>query len=244
MFGERLYHPRSEKLAIAARDELILMALFLKKDIIIDDMNLTEHNKTHIEWLLEVNDITGVTITYKSFQEVPLETCIERDAKRPNPVGARFIRKCWREWVVPSATMAIKDSNKLTVVICDVDGTLAIRQNRGIYDFDNCDSDAINTVVQELLAYNLRPVIITTGREFKYYGKTLAWLKSHSIHPIALLMRPDGDTRKDSIVKKELYETYIKDKYNVQFVFDDRNDVVDMWREQGLTCLQVADGDF
>ena len=31
---------------------------------------------------------------------------------------------------------------------------------------------------------------------------------------------------------------------NVAMVFDDRNQVVDMWRQNGLTCFQVADGDF
>jgi hypothetical protein len=31
---------------------------------------------------------------------------------------------------------------------------------------------------------------------------------------------------------------------NVAMVFDDRQQVVDMWRSNGLTCFQVADGDF
>lgn len=57
-------------------------------------------------------------------------------------------------------------------------------------------------------------------------------------------MRPEGDERKDSIVKQEIYEKYIKDRYNVRFVLDDRNQVVDMWREVGLKVLQVAPGDF
>ena len=33
-------------------------------------------------------------------------------------------------------------------------------------------------------------------------------------------------------------------KDNVAMVFDDRNQVVDMWRQNGLTCFQVADGNF
>ena len=52
------------------------------------------------------------------------------------------------------------------------------------------------------------------------------------------------DSRKDSIVKQEIYEMCIKDKYNVLFVLDDRDQVVNMWREQGLKCLQVAEGNF
>lgn len=54
-----------------------------------------------------------------------------------------------------------------------------------------------------------------------------------------------GDNRKDSIVKRELYEKYIEGKYLIRFVLDDRNQMVDMWRnELGLKCLQVAEGNF
>ena len=57
-------------------------------------------------------------------------------------------------------------------------------------------------------------------------------------------MRKNGYNKKDSIVKKEIFDEYIKDKYYVEFILDDRNQVVDMWREMGLTCLQVAEGNF
>jgi len=57
-------------------------------------------------------------------------------------------------------------------------------------------------------------------------------------------MREAQDTRKDSIVKQELYQKYVQDKYNVSFILDDRQQVVDMWRSFGLTVFQVAEGDF
>jgi len=57
-------------------------------------------------------------------------------------------------------------------------------------------------------------------------------------------MRPTGDNRKDAIVKREIFDREIRDRYRILFVLDDRNQVVDMWRELGLTCLQVAPGDF
>lgn len=47
------------------------------------------------------------------------------------------------------------------------------------------------------------------------------------------------DTRCDTIVKREIYEEHIKDKYNVLFVIDDRVKVVDMWREQWLFVFDV-----
>jgi hypothetical protein len=61
----------------------------------------------------------------------------------------------------------------------------------------------------------------------------------------ALYVRKKGDMRKDSIIKKELYEAYVKGQFFVQFVLDDRNQVVDLWHlELGLPCLQVNYGDF
>jgi hypothetical protein len=57
-------------------------------------------------------------------------------------------------------------------------------------------------------------------------------------------MRKYGDFRQDSIVKREIYERFIAPDYDILCVLDDRNSVVSMWREIGLTCLQVAEGDF
>lgn len=57
-------------------------------------------------------------------------------------------------------------------------------------------------------------------------------------------MRPENDYRKDTIIKREIYEKEILNKFNVLFVLDDRDCVVEQWRDMGLTCLQVAEGDF
>lgn len=61
---------------------------------------------------------------------------------------------------------------------------------------------------------------------------------------VYLLMRQDGDHRDDAIVKYELYRDYIAPWYDIKIVLDDRDRVVRMWRQIGLTCLQVNDGDF
>ncbi|MFJ5071268.1 hypothetical protein ACIQC7_33105 [Kitasatospora sp. NPDC088556] len=57
-------------------------------------------------------------------------------------------------------------------------------------------------------------------------------------------MRPTGDSRRDSIVKVEIFDAHVRDTYNVTCVLDDRTQVVQAWRAIGLTVLQVADGDF
>lgn len=60
----------------------------------------------------------------------------------------------------------------------------------------------------------------------------------------ALFMRRTGDTRKDNIIKREIFNEHIRGKYNVLFVLDDRSRVVREWRAMGLTVFQVAEGNF
>ena len=60
-----------------------------------------------------------------------------------------------------------------------------------------------------------------------------------------LSMRGAGDYRKDDEVKYDMYKTYIEDEYFIHYVLDDRQQVVDMWRDKcKLTCFQVAPGNF
>jgi hypothetical protein len=61
---------------------------------------------------------------------------------------------------------------------------------------------------------------------------------------LALHLRAVGDHRKDAVVKREIFDREVRDRYRVVGVFDDRMQVVAMWRELGLTVFQVAEGDF
>ncbi len=84
-----------------------------------------------------------------------------------------------------------------------------------------------------------------SGRTEACRDNTETWLMNNvTTHYAALHMRATGDMRKDAVVKQELFNTHIRDHYDVRYVIDDRNQVVAMWRELGLTVLQVADGDF
>lgn len=135
-------------------------------------------------------------------------------------------------------------------IICDIDGTLAFLGNRDRYN-PTTGEDALNYPIANILkVYNNQTVlpvslILVTGREEKYRQHTKNWLHKHGItHYKALYMRKNGDYRKDYVVKKEVYKKYIEPTYEVLFVLDDRDQVVKMWRSLGLTCLQVAYGDF
>lgn len=132
-------------------------------------------------------------------------------------------------------------------IICDLDGTLALFGDNNPYERD-CSQDELNkpvAFVVRLLKENGISVIIVSGRYNKYLDKTIEWLRKHEINYDSIYMpRGDLDHRKDVKLKKEIYDNHIKDKYEILFALDDRNQVVEFWRELGITVFQVADGNF
>lgn len=143
-------------------------------------------------------------------------------------------------------------------VLCDLDGTLALIHGRSPYDAADCDiKDLPNMpVIQTVLAHYKagRKIIFCSGREDKYKPETIRFIEKHCKDidsdgevwdmDYQLFMRKTDDFRKDAIIKEEIYQNEIEGKYNVLCVLDDRNQVVDFWRSKGLTCFQVAPGDF
>ena len=72
---------------------------------------------------------------------------------------------------------------------------------------------------------------------------TEEWLKVNDIPFHGLYMRGLGDARSDTDVKRDIYNTHFADK-KVWFVLEDRDKVVKMWRDLGLSCMQVAEGEY
>lgn len=154
----------------------------------------------------------------------------------------------------------VQDESLPSAIICDLDGTLAIIGDRSPYDAANCDViDVPNwPVIRCVLAmyHQCVDVIFMSGRDKKYRPETKRFIEKYctdngSAISYELHMRGDtapdpdkDDTRKDAIIKRELFDKYVRNKYNVLFVLDDRNQVVDEWRRIGLTVFQVAEGDF
>jgi predicted kinase len=137
---------------------------------------------------------------------------------------------------------------KIPAIICDLDGTLALLNGRNPYDASECEHDILNEPVAKVLrmfSKNGTAIILLSGRENKFRKETLKFLEKHEIHFDELLMRTTKDFRKDNIIKLELYNNYIKDNFDIEFVLDDRNSVVDMWRKElQLPTFQVNYGDF
>ena len=142
---------------------------------------------------------------------------------------------------------------KPQAIICDLDGTLCKMVDRGPYDEDKVSTDEVHLPIKTIIEKftDTHVIIFVSGRSTKCMQDTVDWIhKNVKVLPCPtdripqLYMRQAGDVRKDSIVKQEIYDNLIKHEYDVLFVLDDRDQVVQMWRENGLTCLQVAPGNF
>ena len=87
-------------------------------------------------------------------------------------------------------------------------------------------------------------IIYVSGRPEEYREHTETWLAKHGMPPGQLYMRPLADRRDDNIIKIEILAQIKQEGFFPIMAFDDRNRVVKAWREVGICCAQVADGDF
>jgi len=146
-------------------------------------------------------------------------------------------------------------------VIVDIDGTISkvgerlkyLKQDPPDWDsfYADCFEDEpvpeIIKMVDDLYEEYNR-IVFCTGRRESCRVKTMKWLKKHFsdgfVKDIELLMRPDIDHRHDTEVKPELLEKAGINLNDIAFILEDRTSMVKRWREMGLICLQVAEGDF
>lgn len=133
--------------------------------------------------------------------------------------------------------------------IVDIDGTLAHMSDRSPYHWHRVGEDSLSpAVMAAVTAFAASPekpaIVLVSGRDGVCRPETEQWLAEHRVPYTELHMRAPGDNRKDSIVKAELFDRFVRHRYRVVAVLDDRDQVVRMWRRMGLVCFQVAEGDF
>jgi predicted kinase len=253
MIDAGVYSKTNEQMILAARDALVNTFIGMDVEtIIVDDTNFEEK---HFDAMKNIADLfkkftdRDITVEYKDFLDVSLDECLHRDSLRPKPVGEKVIKGMHQRYILPTIQDAPPVNKKGNTIIVDIDGTLAHRCDRQWFDYSKVDEDALDITVDGIVRAYAKmgyTILIVSGREAtdECYHKTNTWLKKHNIPFYDLMMRKEGDYRRDSIVKKEIYDTLIKGRFDVEFVLDDRQQVVDMWREIGLKCLQVAPGNF
>lgn len=268
-FGE-YNHNHENEVSKIEKDEM-RTAMKDRVDFVINDA--TNLNPKTIDMWEKMAKEYGYEIEYEKFY-IPFKEAVARDKNedRNHHVGKTVIKMFYMRYFKEQYEEEIKktvnhyrleqDNTLPKAVICDLDGTLAWMQHRSPYDTKTVDTDKIDPQLASLLNILMSAgiyVLFTSGREGtpECREKTLNWLKenldeSAYSHPkfsgndfrFTLIMRKQKDYRGDEIVKKELFENCIQPYYNVICAFDDRNKVVNMWREIGLLCCQVAEGDF
>lgn len=136
---------------------------------------------------------------------------------------------------------------KNKTIICDIDGTIAHMTNRSPYDWSRIGEDSLDETIRNLLFtffISGYQIIFVSGRNESCREQTQKWLDKHALNfYTGLYMRPIGNNEKDTIIKERIYEEHLK-HLEIEFVLDDRDQVVKMWRSKGLKCLQVAEGNF
>jgi predicted kinase len=268
MMHDNVFSREREKFTHESCIKLVSMALSIGKNVLVDNTHITNDTIKPYHRLAE--SLGNITVT-EEWVRTPLEECLERNASRegnarvPDEAIMRMAAKIClpqdkfyrtREDSVityPKKTVVEcrpQDESLPKAIICDLDGTLAHMNGRNPYDASTCEDDILNNAVEQCL-YGMATlghrIIFMSGRDDKYREQTMAFLRKNDILDWCrpeLHMRATGDNRKDSIVKRELYEAHVLGKYNVRFVLDDRDQVVELWRSLGLVCFQVAPGAF
>lgn len=233
-----------EHLVVQIRDAITIKAFEENKSVIWSDTNL---NPLHEQMAKDLANQFEAIVEIKDFTDVAIEVCIARDLKRLKSVGEKVIKDTYKKYLKPPVKKLVQNKDLPKTIICDLDGTLAKIDGRSPYDAEKCEQDLLNEPVASVVkSYhkNGYTILLVSGREDKFKPQTENWLRKHNIEYHDLIMRKSGDMRKDAIVKREIFDDFIKDKYYIEFSLDDRNQVVDMWRDLGLTCLQVDYGDF
>ncbi len=148
------------------------------------------------------------------------------------------------------------DTEKPTVIICDLDGTLCnithrLKWMRGEKKhwpmfFAGIKDDKVNYWCKQIITI-LRPyhkTVLCSGRSLELKDATVKWLDDNKIEYDDLFMRQAGDFRKDNIVKEILLDFEILTRYTPHIAIDDRKQVYQMWRSRDIVTLACAEGEF
>ena len=221
-------------------------AVAAEYDIIISDTNLNEAYRN--AWV-ERGEENGYQVEIVDFP-IALEEAWKRDAARANGVGHDVIYAQYKQWEdYIGIKKYVSDVSKPKAIIVDVDGTIADKGKRNPFQWDRVSEDTprkfIIDIIKNYWANRDIEIIFLSGRDSVCRHETLEWIDIHfgiMYQSINLYMRTQDDTRKDTIVKEELFWNHIADNYNVIAAFDDRPCVVRKWHSIGIpNVIAVAD---
>jgi len=182
--------------------------------------------------------------------DIDVMVALERDARRKNGVGYKVIMKQYKQYMEQLHSHNYHDNqkpDKPSAICVDIDGTIAQMNGRSPFEWHRVGEDSVVPEVKEIVeneAWQGTAIIFLSGRDAVCMPETKAWLLENVDldGQFYLFMREQGDNRKDTIVKKEIFDKYVDQNFNVKYVIDDRPAVCRVHRyEKGLKVIQVGD---
>lgn len=225
------------------------------KTVILDATNL---NPTYLKKWLEL----PVEYTYKIKEfYVPYAEAMKRSKARKDAGGLyisrntmthfykKYYNKEFREEMTDKRVIREPEMRLPSIVICDLDATLALHQGREPFEWDLLKTDKIDPRLRLVLNnyMTLHKVVFITGRPESARLATMEWLQDpqNKLHDNwVLYMRKNNDFSHGDDYKEKVYHEKIEGKYNVLCVFEDSNKCVTRWRELGLLTCQVENSDY
>ena len=228
-----------------------LAKLYLKKgiNVIIDDTNL---NPGTMQSWKDLAKEFKAKVEILDLTDVPIEDCIARDMGRDESVGDIVIKNM-------AVKAGIKKFEKDSIVLCDIDGTIAdithrlhfVKPGKGHKKdwkgfFESMDEDEVRedvkTEIMKLFNEG-KTIIFMSGRPEKYREFTQRWLARNFLNIYyTIIMRKSTDKRQDDETKRDLFNEYFPDKSVIHVVYDDRPRVLRVWKEMGLNVVDVGKG--
>lgn len=240
------------------------------KDVIVADTNL---NPTTIKAWEDFATLHLCTVEkkdfFKDFRREPANVEIEkergvkgvliafrklahkRNLSRLNSVPPEVVDEFIDKYIVPAVyrpRIWTPTPGLIKALLVDLDGTtFHMNDGRGPYDWLQVEQDSPDqTVIETCRIYKAAgyAIVAASGRDGICREHSLRAMAAANMPCDEFFIRAEGDQRPDYIVKEEIFWNKVAPKYNIEFCLDDRDQVVQQYREMGLKVYQVAPGNF